>query len=76
MAEKLNLKNLNEKIKEGFEQMENSFNVINKNNDKIYQDLNEMKNEIIKNLIESNKKLQKKVEKLENQIKNKRKPSK
>ena len=69
MAEKLNLKNLNEKIKEGFEQMENSFNVINKNNDKIYQDLNEMKNEIIKNLIDSNKKLQKKVEKLENQIK-------
>ena len=63
------MKNLNEKLKEGFDKMENSFNIINEKNDKMFNDINEMKNEIIKNLVESNKKLQKKVEYLQEKIK-------
>ena len=56
------------KCKENFENFEKKLDNIDEKNKKIQIDINAMRDEIIKNLVESNKKLQNKVEFLEKKI--------
>ena len=48
--------------------MEEKLNKVTTNNESISYDIKEMRDSIINNLVESNKKLQKRVHELENQI--------
>ena len=70
---RLSLNKLHDIMKEGFSTLENSLTNMNKNQKKITDDIEEMKNEIIKNLVEQNKKLQKEVKYLENELENQKK---
>jgi len=56
-------------VKTGFARIELTLEKLTENNDKLQTDISEMRNEIIKGLIEANKQLQEKVEKLEKKIK-------
>ena len=64
---RITVNKLNDIMKESFRKMEESFLEINGKNNKINSDILEMKDQIIKNLVESNEKLQKKVENLKNE---------
>lgn len=57
-------------MRESFSNVENSLSEINQNNKKITSDIEEMKNQIIKNLVEQNKDLQNKVKSLEHELEN------
>ena len=59
-----------EKCKSSFENVEKKLENIEDNNKKISDDINEMKDQIIQNLIKSNKNLQNKVQILEKKLEN------
>ena len=60
---------LEKMVKDGFLNIDfYSFSTLNQKNNTITEDLLEIKDHIIKNLVESNKNLQKKVTQLENQL--------
>ena len=57
-------------VKDGFENVENSFKVLNEKNNSITEDLLEIKNHIIQGLIDANKDLQARLKILEDKIHN------
>jgi len=55
-------------MKEGFDKIDNSLQSVTETNTKINEDISHMRNEIIKNLVENDRKLQKNVDLLENKF--------
>lgn len=70
MSDRPTIAKLEKMVKDGFLNIENSFTTLNEKNNMITADLLEIKDHIIKNLIESNKDLQNKVMNLKNQLQN------
>lgn len=68
MTERPTIARLEKQLKEGFDHIESRIDNLTSKSEKIDCDLNEMKNKIISNLIEQNKKMQQKIEALENTV--------
>jgi len=58
--QKLTIKQLYDIVKEGFDNIESTLNSLSETNMKTNEDICKMRNQIISNLVENNKKLQKK----------------
>ena len=65
---KLNMIKINSALKDGFDKVDNTLANIIQDNNKMSADILEIRNEIIKNLIETNKKLQLKIETLQQNV--------
>ena len=65
MTERTTVAKLEKLVKDGFENVENSFKVLNEKSGSITEDLLEIKNHIIQGLIDANKDLQARLKILE-----------
>lgn len=68
MTERTTVAKLEKLVKDGFENVENSFKILNEKNNSITEDLLEIKNHIIQGLIDANKDLQARLKSLEDKF--------
>ena len=68
MTERTTVAKLEKLVKDGFENVENSFKVLNEKNNSITEDLLEIKNHIIQGLIDTNRDFQARLKILEDKI--------